>query len=300
MSSNPPTLNFQALRDIVAEETVFSLSSVALGLFRGRPANETYSGLCSSVAMRIGDRFFLLTAGHCVRDAEGRIVTAVISRREAHLYTPRLERRGSHYVENDLPDMGYFEVPAVHAQEMASRSVFFCSLERAQVPLGPLVGNNSGWPIIVGFPARGVQETNSGHSLIESRIPIDPGMITARFGENPTASPARFVGFWFGMQMDSFADIYADQASVSPFTIDEFGGMSGGPLWFADPQTRRMELGGTFVGHIHREERRIDIGFTPIAWHLRLIAEDYPELAETIYAAHPGVRDHVLPAIGPG
>ena len=128
------------------------------------------------------------------------------------------------------------------------------------------------------------------------KVPFDPAQIRRRVLKGKGA-PEKYSLIAFGpLGMDSFVDV--DDPKLAPIPpITTFKGASGGPLWYdypdADPP--RLELAGTVTGHTIPRKRRIKLFFTPIAWHLRLIMGDYPDLAEVLFDAHPSLGAYKLP-----
>ena len=166
-----PAIRFDRLRALSEREGLYVLSSVPLAIFKGAPSLKTVVAPASGVAMRIGPRYFILTAGHVVEIAESNpkhILHVGISRRIPHVFIPwraASGRSGYRAVDGSKvakPDMGYFEVPAADVGTMKAQGVVFASVTRAQLPARLLLRDKAGWPVFVGYPEFGIKETPEG------------------------------------------------------------------------------------------------------------------------------------------
>ena len=144
--------------------------------------------------------------------------------------------------------------------------------------------------MIAGFPARLIEHEPGQYRSTLLRFPIDLAQLACK-QERPAFS-----------QLAAFEIQVPDDRLVSdrmnpdrpPAPLPDFGGVSGGPCWSLTPSNGsdpRRELVALHVGSGNSSNefysRTRVLREMPISYHLRLIAEDYPDLRENIYKRFP-------------
>lgn len=252
---------------------------------RGAPPTLVGSG----VFVAIDKRRFMLTAGHCVRDARNERVTVT------YPGVPRETtwdlRRG--FIARDPVDAGYFELQIPEWQTLQAEGKVFASHRRILVEPASTLSDDDDY-VVAGFPESMSMIADGQHVR---RFHVVATSVAGRRGS--AASAPRTVGA-------EVLDLAIDRRNLTfdllspdrgPAAVPELSGSSGGPCWKAlvrpDPShwsVGGMKLVGTYVGRIRVDE-------TPDRWwfarsvlvghHLRLIARDYPDLADFIFSTWP-------------
>lgn len=295
---------FVALRpeSIKALDERVSYHTVPLAFLRNPQPPRGYG---SGVLVKIDRQCFILTAGHCVRDAgEGpdNVATSIVN--QVHRFYPRLERKNFVYGNGeDSVDVGYFAVDPIDAVKFEAGKRIFCQLERLHVTTSEQLLATKDWMVVGGYPAA-LQE-------IEGKI-LHPGLMTfvtmmaGHHGmpSSPLAAPR------IGLQtLDLVVDVSQNQRietleGLKDFIPPPFGGASGGGCWraFVQPDPSQWSADGIKLTGIHIASSRETIvaeDGRPIQFareilighHLRMIANDFQELRKTIYSKWPFLED---------
>src|SRR5687767_11057516 len=118
------------VRRIARDQTQLVASTVALVIHDGKPSADSYRGLATGVPVRIGKRFFMLTAGHAAQDVKGKTISAVHSLRQASVFTPTVVDQNWKYKPSANQDWGYVEFADQDRTEFEARSMIVRSLKR--------------------------------------------------------------------------------------------------------------------------------------------------------------------------
>jgi len=276
-----------------------ALHCVPMYFFRGEARTTNFKGCGSGVLVKIGLKFFILTAGHCVVEAGDMgddIVLGVLP--GLHTFKPRLERRN--FVLEGPPDAhtadcGYFEVPPADAVQMEAAHKVFLSLQRVAIATADELTAANDWMVVAGYPRELLNQ--SGDS------PAGIGFLTytttiAATGDAPSPPPGFPIGshdllLW----VPDDGNVLATDPSQPSMTVPVMRGSSGGGCWIANFRNRgteewstaRMRLVGTHQGSLgnaegdasnHRFAREL-----LLRGHLELIARDFEDLRDEISEA---------------
>lgn len=297
-----PELVAHRPESIRALEERLSYHTVPLTFLRHRPPIPG-----SGVLLKIERRYFILTAGHCVHYAKGgEVATSIVNR--THRFYPVLPGTASPECDPaDAVDVGYFVVAPTDARSFEAYRRFFCSLDRLHVTTSENLTKEKDWMVVGGYPQEYLQAEKTTKLTI-----FHPGMLTlvtmiaGQFGapNSPLPTPRR------GMQtIDLVMDVRQNQRietveGIREFTPPLLRGVSGGGCWraFVQPNPSQWSANGIKLTGIHiasdddaviaedgrpvRFLREVLIGH-----HLRMIANDFAELRETIYSKWPFLED---------
>jgi hypothetical protein len=248
----------------------------------------------SAVPVRIHDRSFLLSAGHCIKEI-------LAGPSDSLRLAVGVEQRGcvrAKVGKNKLCfqescDFGYIEIAPLDAATLESSGYVFSSfksitcLSSQDVAVRP-----DDWFILAGFPAALREQSAHGDAL-----QFFHACTKLSYAENaPHPLPPPAVGVTvFDLWMPPGAVNYLSGA-FERFAMPPLSGASGGGCWkanlYPDPDSwtaKRTRLCGihigTIPGHEHFFARSVSV-----AHHLRMIADDYPDLREFIFTTWPLVK----------
>lgn len=261
----------------------FTLPAIPLFMFRGGEVAKNVVGIGSGVAMRIGKRSFVFTAGRCIHDLKAPDISlrVSISRRSANYLPLETAPSNCHFTEGAEPDFGYLEVNAADAEEMAAHQVVFSSLKRAEIPSRMFGGDYSGQIVLVGYPGSLVD--HGRQSFRQLSVPVDPAAVDA-LRELEGTQPEKAASIVFALSGIHLTGLGGEKKAKA--VRSELASVSGGACWSAYEEAGgwRAALLGTFAG------QQSDIVVAPLAWHLRMLIDAYPDLREEILATHPSVE----------
>lgn len=286
--------------------------TVALFLFRERTVSlENYLGMFSSVAVHIKDKYFFLTAGHCIEDyvrPDGSTypLFALISRNNspasstAGLFECIAAKQNKVVNREKGMDIGYIEVPSVVASAIQRQSKLFLPETRIEVMTSAGYRIEHRPIMLYGYP--------------ESKIVVDGLTRTVNpisvFYKNPepkeykaseyTVAPAAGVEV-IDFAVSDDANIYTGIAGSEPLVtlanIPDLKGASGCGWWYLPNDfsgqwnASNLRLIALHFGRLKPNgfprtvHRAIMVGH-----HLQLIAHDYPDLAEHIFSRWTAVK----------
>jgi hypothetical protein len=268
--------------------------TVPLFYFKGEIEPENLDDIGSAILVRLGDRFFALTAGHCVfGSASYNIVMGIYQKK--HRFQPKFANRGHRQLEN--ADYGYFEIAPTDGKTVESFGKVFLSADRILVTTSTDLKEDSDWVLLAGFPRSLLKATEHGHG---GRL-----LTLVTTIEGTGEAPSSFL--CSAPPNTETLDLWVPQEGLLDITSNNFpevdlpvlAGTSGGGCWKSgvrpDPSswsTAKLRFIGTHYGSaageqningkIHRFTRAVMIGH-----HLQLIAEDYKDLEELIFSKWP-------------
>jgi hypothetical protein len=264
--------------------------------FLGEDRNFDKAGIGSGVLVKLAERYFMLTAGHCAKDYQSGRTAIGIARNEPHRFTPQISRVSFRLDESRGIDFGYIEVPAIHAGTFSSRSKLFMSLNRILVETAEQLKQDKDRMVVAGYPGEMTQKsTATKHGTHGYDFFYNSTIIAGTGNASPSTIPAPVAGMQtIDLSVAPEAQINTTSGQFEEMQIPRFRGMSGGGCWRscfvtgANWEPSHMKLVGIHIGSPQdgRFSREVLIGH-----HLRLIAEDYSDLQTTIYSAWPDLRE---------
>jgi hypothetical protein len=267
------------------------LHTIPLYFFRGSTDGGRCSSSGSGVLVKLGGRYFILTAGHCVREAGAASTDAIVlgMKMGAHRFEPNLHGRGDSLARGI--DVGYFEVPSADAATIESLgSRVFLSENSLCVASGDVM---SGYPSAI---IDGDKSRNPGAKMLVYSTTI------AGTGDAPESRLEPKAGrdeldLWIP-QKGNVDTLNEAQQTV---TVPELRGSSGGGCWKAGVRphqdqpwdVRRIRLVGIHTGSCDSMQIGAETHTFArehlLAHFLRLIAHDYPDLRSHILEKSPDV-----------
>jgi hypothetical protein len=271
------------------------LYTVAL-IAPGRP------GLGSGLLLELWGRFFILTAGHVVREV--RLLGGPVNLVIAHdVHDAKFDLARNNLVvgaDEDDADFGYFELPAHDAERVRARDKVFANPRRVAVQ----TTTDDDLFVVSGFPRHHIAADDpQGQSWVRHC----QWTTSAAGTRSAPASPpsARTTMRLHDLSLDPSATILDYNGRNDPqhriqlkATIDPMQGASGGPCWqtFSAANGEQWAPEDMKVIAIHRASMRAVLGEDSMYWyarevsvghHLKMIAEDFPELREQVLATWP-------------
>lgn len=272
--------------------------------FRGpNQYQEDYQGICSSVFVKIAERYFLLTAGHCVEDFKNNHLFIKISDQNGMLFYLGDRSRVNQSYAKDFRrgiDWGYYEVPSILARTIQAHQRFPLSAGRIDVGSGDTIKEKISQQstIIFGYPNSMIEQTDEGTMLTNFFIMLNnplPGKVAEANGIFDV--PSQCINFH-----GKDEDIYGPAGDTMAMPL--LKGMSGCGCWCVDfVDFRDSYQDGKFrLIAIHTAEGTITDGSGEkfirellIGHWLRKIADDYlptdSSLSEFIFMKWPALRD---------
>lgn len=285
LTGDPETDLFRRQARVAARHT--------LPFFRADPLH----GLFSTVPIKIGDRCFLLTAGHCLDDAvrmqDGRqwLLGAPLVRTSDHdeivSATNIPMRVGGVSAATGMVDAGVAEVFAVNEESESLFATAAVPLDLIRVVTSAQLGEDR-HVVITGYP--GEASTGIGGTML---TPMCCAGLVADGLEEPAPFPQRTWRIDVALPLDRVRNAYGAAGS-----LPSLAGVSGGGYWIDDDGA--LLLVGTHAAsvddeHVLGSERyRFAFGST-LHPHLGIIAQACPDLRDEIFQRWPSVKDFPLP-----
>lgn len=254
---------------------------------------ESYRGNGTGVLLRIQDKYFILTAGHCVKAIEekGYFVVLPVERARS-LFCPDIVRSKYIFEGKDKEfDYGYIEITKQNAITMESRIRVFMSLNRIEVLKRDDLLYCNDWFVISGFPDEEIEKDHSGSDVRFFHATVKKS--ESKMADIPDLSIE--VGKHTLDLLISLNDVYSDvTGNFEESVIPCLAGMSGGGCWktnlYPDPyewDTSRLRLVATHCGTLSNQlfvkgKPHFFVREMPIGHHLHLICTEYKDLAEEI------------------
>lgn len=258
--------------------------------FLSADMNFDRAGIGSGVLVKIAERLFILTAGHCAEEYRTGQTAIGVAKNEPHRFTPQISRVNSRFDRQRGIDFGYVELPALYERTFSSRSKLFMSQKRILVETPEQLRRDNDRMVVAGYPDAMTQSSTTTRHGTHGYEFFYNSTIIAGTG---TAMPSTMPPPCPGMQTIDLSVAPEGQVNTTSGYFDEmqiprFRGMSGGGCWRScfeaggTWEPSQMKLVGIHVGSDDRFAREILIGH-----HLRFLAEDYADLASTIYSTWP-------------
>ena len=257
----------------------------------------------SGVLVELGGRHFILTAGHCVAAgvAAGRMVCLPISTlniADGSRLVPKplfVKIVKSNYVSKDegTVDFGYFELDPDSAGTMKAKFYIFTGIGRIIVR-GRSATQGDEWVLVIGYPGD------------EARVTVRAYQARAMLAFTLVAAEDELPEVHGRDDFSSLDLLLPPECIVSPMPGEleqaepsSFGGVSGGGCWLVDisldPEhwtiDNKPSLCAIHAGTGIEKGRDFFLREVPIAYHLRMLADDYPDLAPKIHACWPEIAN---------
>ncbi len=273
-----------------------ALHTVPIHFFRGNAELGKWSSSGSGVLVKLGGRYFIFTAGHCVRDAGNASDAIVVGvRNSLHRFQPNLERR-NHLLGRGI-DVGYFEVPQVDAITMESGNRVFLSASSLRLASSEWLKEQSDWMVISGYPI----------AIVEGDVTVNPGarllVYSTTIAGTGDAPAATFTCQAQSGELDLWIPSKGNVDTLNPdnlaVTVPVLRGASGGGCWTAGVRPHldekwhagRLRLVGIHTGSCDsieiKGENHVFAREYLLIHYFKLIAEDYPDLREYILENWP-------------
>lgn len=249
--------------------------------------------------VELGSHHFVLTAGHCVAKgvADGRMVCLPISTWNLEVGSrlmpkPLVARIVNYnYVSTDegTVDFGYLELDPRNASTMKAKFYIFTGSKRIVVRRRSTTQGDE-WVLVIGYPGAEAKITDHAY---QSRVMLALTLVAAENELPKVTSRGDF---------ESLDLLLPPECIVSPVPGEleqaepsSFGGVSGGGCWVVDISTNPEKwtidhipsLCAIHAGTGIEKGQDFFLREVPIAYHLRMVADDYPDLASEMNARWP-------------
>lgn len=266
--------------------------TVPLGFLPGTRDGERPSGFGSGVLVRLMDRYFVMTAGHCTKCIGAKVLIAIARHvPRAHRFEAPVRRVNSIKTGNGL-DCGYVELEARDAITIESSARVFASERTIQVLAPQRLISDFEWLTFAGYPYAFYTE-HPERNVTGIRLTYIHGAPSGKIGtpENPSAPLVDGINY-VDLAVPQETTLAAEDDGRRIVGLPFLGGISGGGCWKPnlanEPWTPdQYKLIGTVVaGHSAGIGSKYASHFRVIliAHHLKMIADDYPELREFLRA----------------
>jgi len=275
--------------------------SIAIIMYTGNvPGPDTYRELASGVLIRIQDKHFILTAGHCIKTIRRNHYTIILPIANYRtVFSPKI--LNSNYKSGNGCDWGYIEVTRQDAVLMESYKCVLMNLDRVQVIERSDTSLGIDSFILSGYPRELVRVNNKGISCQFAHFSTKTSQ-SEKVPSSPIRSGGKGVHVFdlvFPLDM-AFNNV---NGSNEKSFIPEFSGASGGGCWkanlYSDQKSwdiSKLRLVGTHQGSWSKTEvidgsphvsaREVSLGH-----HLSLIANDYIDLGTEIIERWPHIMN---------
>lgn len=287
--------NGPAIRDFVQPKTI------PLLVFDGEVGPQRLTERLTGVLVELGGRHFVLTAGHCVKAcrAAKNVVVPIVAGWEvedAIRLGPKLEPKflnsNSAIKGEGTEDFGYLELNPETALTMEAKVFSFTS--RITVRSAPNTSQRDEWVIVAGYPraiAHRAERSDEARFMIAFTL-------VARKEELPEESGAPEGFATLDLLVPENSVETEDGTVFMPTQPASFQGVSGGGCWTLDvsrdaadwTSDNKPSLCAIHTGHMEGKLLRE----VPIGYHLRLLADDHPDLAPELNARWPELKDFSL------
>lgn len=236
----------------------------------------------SGVLVKLGMRYFILTAGHVARCAQSHGDPYVSVAKRWHSFRPKVAGLDFRFEDNQdtSEDAGYIEYSSHDATVIESQNKVFASYSRIS-SVGPKNLRCEGTPLFLfGFPADYVQEFKKP-VVIASRI-LDK--------ERPSELPQADDNYYLDLAIDRTKMELFDGTQLNRQPPGNLGGASGSGLWAIlsedlNPDSIQLIGIATFHSQENWTEGNVNLGFvraTRICRILSLIRDAYPQAVPDI------------------
>jgi hypothetical protein len=254
----------------------------------GHPPTHVGSG----VLVRLKDRFFVFTAGHCCDDIESTILIAIARHRDRpHRFEANVKNVRRVYTA-DGADYGYVEVGENDAATIQSQARVFASERLLQVVAQTQLITDFEWLTFAGYP-RAFHTDYPQRNASGIRFMYIHGAPSGKTGtpQNPLSPPSPELHF-VDLAVPQETTLAAEDGSRRIVGLPSLAGVSGGGCWKPNraaetwsPDQYRL-VGVVSSGHSAEIGSEFASFFRVvlIAHHLKLVADDYPDLRDHIYS----------------
>jgi len=275
-----------------------SLFTIPFLIFEDEIEPENLRDRGSGILVDLFGKYFVLTAGHCVRSAGEnyrRLVVPAISNRKTR-YEMEIISPDFVFSEGEA-DYGYFEINEKHKNIIESQSKVFLGTRRLLVTSPESLHEFDDWMIINGYPRQTYQTDTDADGRVQAHYArhllvccVLPNQVILQSSQMPPE--------WDDCDTVDFCIPEAGQIDIisgefCETHIPELDGASGGGCWKTNFRTQRKEwspnncqLIGTHVAShfdiMINEERSILTREVLLINHLRLICLNHPDLSQKI------------------
>ena len=242
--------------------------SVGLGLESGK----NYPDVGSGTLVKIGSRYFIVTAAHCIKNQQLGNVRIVYNKQENSGKFNLVKKGINGGRQHDLLDVGYIEIDKAILSEI---EIEFLELDKIVLTYNL----EKAIAILFGFPSKWVQVKQNINRIFNYG---SFSLMTHKANKN-----------LIPVDVNEEADIilqYPDEAKYGEeggaFELPQPNGMSGGSIWIykEDISNPLSVSDNAYLIGIQKSwsrQNRVVIG-NKIKYFLKLIAQDYPDLKEII------------------
>lgn len=252
-------------------------------------------GCGSGVLLRLGERYFILTAGHCVSLSIGKKVALAIEK-AGKFFIPTFANKNYIDKKDYKNDFGYFELAPVDARYFETKRMVFMSSNRLKISSMQELKKLDDWVVVSGFPDKN-QERDKERQYV-SLQQLHVSTVLAGTGRAPVSHflplGKNVIELWISESgcVESTAPGYPE------VPVPNLGGASGGGCWKSNVRPlhdnwtpNEMKLIGIHIateskvkihGEFHYYYRS-----SSITCHLLLLSQDYPDLHDMIFDIWP-------------
>ncbi len=283
-----------------ADDALFKvrLHTTPILIFDGPLDNHTLVSLGTGILARIASRYFILSAGHCVRDSAGSgKVLALGVKKKAPPLRAQIANSGYCYKPNTEIDFGYWELAEYDAGDLKGNHVFISLDGIVSASPAELVSLND-WMVLAGFPGEipppGIRKYTAQIFAYTTILagPSNSGIIPTRLHEE--------IGM-LDLCVEAKGDLATTEEHAKQIDIPDLGGCSGGGVWLSGVRSERddwksenMRLAGIYIGNWPYEKGRRFGRAVLVGHHLNLIANHYDDLREEICKRFPRLDEFSL------
>lgn len=259
--------------------------TVPIYIFGKQPIFEDIRECGTGILVTLGQRRFIVTAGHCAKSLESSTY-AISVMKEPHKFTPRLAKIGFRFIPDTAIDYGYAEIPPNHHADFTAGSRIFMGVNRMNVETSAQLTAALDRMIVAGYPGEMMKLADGRHC---STFFYNSTIIAGTGSAPPsTISPAALGMQVVDLSIGRDGQVNTTSGNFEDMLLPQFSGASGGGCWRSNYQTGvewdpdQIKLSAIHIGSsaeteangkYHRFARQVLIGH-----HLRLIADDYPDL----------------------
>lgn len=256
--------------------------TVPIVFFDGEPSKITRKGNGSGILVRIKHKYFILTAGHCVYYSNGLNKILIIDDKP-HRFEPEIIKSNYIFNQSSGMDWGYFEITKHDADTIQSKKKVFLNYENILIINRETLREENDWLIINGYPDALAQPLDT-HANYQALFVISTIAGVGCAPESVLDQNDFSFDIWSPKEgnIDVTTDTYDDAK------MEKLSGSSGGGCWKTDVRPypekwnlSKLKLIGIYIGSyetIIENENCLFYRSIFVSNHLKMIADDYPEL----------------------
>lgn len=276
--------------------------TVALLVYKGEPGPGKIESRGTGVLVRVGDRHFILTAGHCVAGcvAPGRRTYIPISAAGRGIsqeqFSPTLAKWNYVAKHKGTVDYGYLELSNQSASTIAAKIPIFAG-ENSVAARRPSTTEPDEWVLVAGYPAEEAKTTDRVY-VARFMFALTLSARKEELPEDHAKPPNGFQVIDSWLPSDSVVSPVAGE--FHSVEASSFRGASGGGCWTVDVSIdpkrwtadTKPSLCAIHASTLVTEGEGDDmLREVPIVYHLRMIADDYPELSPDMHKRWPEIAN---------